>query len=334
MMLMNYASRRPLATLTGGLLAAALALTGCAGADPAEDDGRLQVLASFYPLQYITEEIGGDLVTVTSLTPEGAEPHDLELSPAKAREVGDADLVVYLSDFQPAVDAAIAAREPAHLVDAADSANLQAHELQGTHDHEGDDEHSEDEHADEHAEEHTADDGHDHGELDPHFWLDPTRLAAVSQDVVAELSAVDPENAETYAARGAELQASLLELDAELTTGLSQCTSKVLVTTHEAFGYLADRYGLEQVGISGIDPDAEPSPARIKEVSATIRDRGVTTIYFETLISPKVAQTLASDLGITATVLDPLESLSDPDGDYRSVMLANLEALRTGLGCA
>lgn len=321
MMLMNIAAPRRLAALTGGALAAALALTGCSSADTGStDDGRLQVLASFYPLQFITEEIGGDLVDVTSLTPQGAEPHDLELSPAKAREVGEADLVVYLSDFQPAVDAAIAAREPAHVVDAADSANLQAHELQGT-----------DEHADE---EHSADDGHDHGELDPHFWLDPERLAAVSEDVVAELSAIDPENAETYAARGAELQASLTDLDAQFTTGLSQCTSNVLVTTHEAFGYLADRYGLEQVGISGIDPEAEPSPARIKEVSATIRDRGVTTIFFETLISPKVAQTLASDLGITATVLDPLESLSDTSGDYRSVMLANLEALRTGLGCA
>ena len=318
MMLMNIASPRTLATLTTGVLCAALALSGCASGE-SEDDGHLQVLASFYPLQYITEAIGGDLVDVTSLTPQGAEPHDLELSPAKAREIGDADLVVYLSDFQPAVDTAIAERKPTHVVDAADAANLQAHELQGTHDH---------------AEEHAADDGHDHGELDPHFWLDPTRLAAVSEDVVAELSAVDPENAETYAARGAELTAELTDLDAQLTEGLSQCTSNLLVTTHEAFGYLADRYGLEQVGISGIDPDAEPSPARIKEVSAIVRDRGVTTIFFETLISPKVAQTLANDLGITATVLDPLESLSDPSGDYRSVMLSNLEALRTGLGCA
>lgn len=321
MMLMNIVSPRTLAALTGGALCATLALTGCASGDT-EDDGRLHVLASFYPLQYITEAIGGDLVDVTSLTPQGAEPHDLELSPAKAREIGDADLVVYLSDFQPAVDTAIAERKPTHVVDAADSANLQAHELQGTHEE------------DEHADEHSADDGHDHGELDPHFWLDPTHLAAVSEDVVAELSTIDPENAETYAARGAELTASLTDLDAQLTEGLSQCTSNLLVTTHEAFGYLADRYGLEQVGISGIDPDAEPSPARIKDVSAIVRDRGVTTIFFETLISPKVAQTLANDLGITATVLDPLESLSDPSGDYRGVMLSNLEALRTGLGCA
>jgi len=321
MMLMNMSRSRVPAALAVSALGAALALTGCSSSDT-PDDGRLQVLASFYPLQFITQEIGGDLVDVSSLTPSGAEPHDLELSPAAARGVGEADLVVYLSDFQPAVDDAIAQREPAHVVDAADSADLEAHELQG-------------EEGDEHeGEEHSADDGHDHGTLDPHFWLDPERLAAVSADVVAELSAIDPDNADTYAQRGEELAASLTELDTTFTEGLAQCDSQLLVTSHEAFGYLAERYGLEQVGISGIDPEAEPSPARLKEVSSIIKDRGVTTIYFETLVSPKVTETLASDLGITSAVLDPIESLSDPDGDYRSVMLTNLEALQAGLGCA
>lgn len=318
---MNISRSRVPAALAMSALGAALALTGCSSDSPGTaDDGRLQVLASFYPLQFITQEIGGDLVDVTSLTPTGAEPHDLELSPAAARSVGDADLVVYLSDFQPAVDDAIAQREPAHVVDAADSANLEAHELQGEED--------------DHGEEHSADDGHDHGALDPHFWLDPQRLSAVSEDVVAELSAIDPDNADTYAQRGQELTASLTDLDTAFTDGLAQCDSQLLVTSHEAFGYLAERYGLEQVGISGIDPEAEPSPARIKEVSAIIKDRGVTTIYFETLVSPKVTETLASDLGITSAVLDPIESLSDPDGDYRSVMMSNLEALQAGLGCA
>lgn len=316
---MNIPRSRVPAALAVSALGAALALTGCSSADT-PDDGRLQVLASFYPLQFITQEIGGDLVDVTSLTPSGAEPHDLELSPAAARSVGDADLVVYLSDFQPAVDDAIAQREPAHVVDAATSAHLEAHELQGEEEHDG--------------EEHSTDDGHDHGALDPHFWLDPERLADVSEDVVAELSAIDPDNADTYAQRGDDLVASLTELDTTFADGLAQCDSQLLVTSHEAFGYLAERYGLEQVGISGIDPEGEPSPARIKEVSAIIKDRGVTTIYFETLVSPKVTETLAADLGITSAVLDPLESLTDPDGDYRSVMLSNLEALQSGLGCA
>ncbi|MEP7763632.1 metal ABC transporter substrate-binding protein [Sanguibacter sp. 25GB23B1] len=306
--------------LAASTLLLGTALAGCGAAT--SDDDRVQVLASFYPLQYVTEQIGGDLVNVTSLTPAGAEPHDLELSPAHARSVGDADLVVYLSDFQPAVDDAIAAREPEHVVDAAAAADLESH---------GDDEHADDEHADETDEEHAE---HDHGSLDPHFWLDPTRLAAVAADVEAELAAVDPENADTYAERADELVASLTDLDTQLTDGLAQCTDRVVVTSHEAFGYLADRYGFELVGIAGIDPETEPSPARLREVSDVIEENGVSTIYLESLVSSKVTDTLAADLGVATAVLDPLEGLTDPETDYRSVMLTNLDVLRAGQGCA
>lgn len=296
------------------------ALAGCGST--ASDDDRVQVLASFYPLQYVAEQIGGDLVNVTSLTPAGAEPHDLELSPAHARSVGEADLVVYLSDFQPAVDDAIAAREPEHVVDAAAAADLEAH---------GDDEHADDEHAEETEEEHAE---HDHGALDPHFWLDPERLAAVAADVETQLATVDPENADTYAERADELVASLTDLDTRLSDGLAQCTDRVVVTSHEAFGYLADKYDFELVGIAGIDPDTEPSPARLREVSDVIEENGVSTIYLESLVSSKVTDTLAADLGVKTAVLDPLEGLTDPETDYRSVMLTNLDVLRAGQGCA
>ncbi|PFG32816.1 metal ABC transporter substrate-binding protein [Sanguibacter antarcticus] len=278
------------------------ALTGCA--DATSTDDTTQVLASFYPLQYVAEQIGGDLVTVSSLTPTGAEPHDLELSPAHARSVGDAGLVVYLSGFQPAVDDAIEARQPEHVVDAAASADLEQH---------GED----------------TDAG-----LDPHFWLDPLRLAAVAVDVEAELAAVDPANADAYAERADALVASLTDLDAQLTTGLAECTDRVIVTSHEAFGYFAERYGFDLVGIAGIDPDTEPSPARLREVSTIIEDNGVSTIYLERLLSSKVTDTLAADVGVATAVLDPLESLSDAGSDYRSVMLTNLATLRTGQGCA
>ena len=317
---MNMSRSRVPAALAVSALGAALALTGCSSSDT-PDDGRLQVLASFYPLQFITQEIGGDLVDVSSLTPSGAEPHDLELSPAAARGVGEADLVVYLSDFQPAVDDAIAQREPAHVVDAADSADLEAHELQG-------------EEGDEHeGEEHSADDGHDHGALDPHFWLDPERLAAVSADVVAELSAIDPDNADTYAQRGDELAASLTELDTTFTEGLAQCDSQLLVTSHEAFGYLADRYGLVQEGITGINPDTEPSPKRLREVRTIVERDDVSTLFFERAVGPKVTQTLADDLGVGTALLDPIESRADESADYLDIMRANLDSLTTGLTC-
>ncbi|TGJ98063.1 zinc ABC transporter substrate-binding protein [Actinotalea fermentans ATCC 43279 = JCM 9966 = DSM 3133] len=293
--------------------------------------GDTQVLASFYPLQFVAERVGGDRVSVSNLTPPAAEPHDLELSPAQARSIGTADLVVYQSGFQAAVDEAVEARDPAHLVDATQAAGLEEHPGESTTAGSGD---AEDEHAthDDHA-----DDGHDHsseGGLDPHFWLDPARLVPVAEQVAAELTAVDPDGADEYAANLDALTADLTALDAEYEAGLASCASPYLVTSHEAFGYLAERYGLEQVGITGIDPEAEPSPARLREVADIIRDHGVTTIFFETLTSPKVTQTLAQDVGVQAAVLDPLEGLSTDGTDYLGVMQTNLEALRTGLTCA
>jgi zinc transport system substrate-binding protein len=307
---------RPGALLAGGV-AALLAVGGCSAPGGGADGGdRLAVLASFYPLQFVAERVGGDDVAVTSLTPAGAEPHDLELSPAQVRAVGAADVVVTLSGFQPAVDEAIAARSPEHLVDAAPAA-----------DREGDAGHAEDEEGpaeDEHA---------DEAGSDPHFWLDPTRLAGVGTAVAAALADARPERAEDFAARAAELSGDLAALDEDVAAGLATCEDRVIVTTHEAFGYLADRYDLEQVGISGLDPEGEPTPARLREVAATVEDRGVTTIFTESLVNPKVAEVLAADLGVSTALLDPLEGLSDPDADYLSVMRDNLAALRAALRC-
>ncbi len=222
------------AALTSLVLAATAALAGCSSQLPgssAEESDGVTVLASFYPLQYVAQQIGGDLVTVDNLTPPAAEPHDLELSPAQVREIGTADLVVYLSGFQNAVDEGIESRAPEHVVDAADAAGLVEHV-----------EETEEEHA-EHAEE-----GDDHGATDPHFWLDPSRLAAVGQAVADELTAVDPEHADEYAAGALRLGQRLDELDQEFADGLAACQGATLVTSHAAFGYLADRYALEQVG--------------------------------------------------------------------------------------
>ncbi|MBU5422805.1 zinc ABC transporter substrate-binding protein [Cellulomonas hominis] len=313
--------RRALALPAPAVLVAALALSACSpdgsgGSGGSGDGGGVSVLASFYPLQYVAEQVGGDLVDVGTLTPPGAEPHDLELSPAQVDEVGRADLVVYLSDFQPSVDDAVDANPPAHVVDAADATTL--HEA--AHDDDG--------------EEHAEEDGHGHGSLDPHFWLDPTLLPPVAEEVAAQLSAIDPDHADDYAAGAAAFAQQMADLDEEYTTGLATCGSRTIVTTHEAFSYLAERYDLEQVGISGIDPEGEPSPARLAEVGRIVQDEGVGTLFFETLASPKVAETLADELGVDTAVLDPLEGLTDDTQDYVSVARANLETLRTALGCA
>jgi zinc transport system substrate-binding protein len=318
-------------------LTAALALSSCASGsgDPSAagggSSGTLSVQASFYPLQYVTERVGGDLVQVESLTPAGAEPHDLELSPAAVDGLRTADAVVYLSGFQPAVDDAVAQAAPEHALDAV-HAGVEGEEAHSAEEHGA----AEESHGGEaHSEEAPAgDDGHGHGGEDPHFWLDPDRLAAVATEVAHELAEVDPDNAATYEANAEELATELAALDEEFAAGLATCERDTIVVSHDAYGYLADKYDLEQVAIAGLDPDTEPSPARLAEIGKVVEAEGVTTVFSESLVNPKVAETLAAEHGIETAVLDPVENQSDESADYQQVMRNNLEALRTALDCA
>lgn len=324
-------TRRTLRT-TAATAVLATTLAACSGTGSSDGDAGFpdaaggEVLASFYPLQYVVERVGGDRVRVDSLTPPGAEPHDLELAPADVARLGEASVVVYLSGFQPAVDDAVAQTSPEHLVDAAAHA-----ELAGTDDH-ADEEFEGDDQADEESAE--GDDQAVEAGADPHLWLDPTLLAEVAGDVADQLAAADPDNAQEYRANAETLAGELTALDEEFTAGLAQCEIRTVVVAHEAYGYLAEAYDFEQVGISGIDPDTEPSPARLAEIGDVVRAEGVTTIFTESLVNPKVAETLAGDLGVETAVLDPLEGLADDSKDYQVVMRENLAALREALACA
>jgi zinc transport system substrate-binding protein len=294
-----------------GVGLAALAAAGLAACSPADADDRHDVVAAFYPLQFVAERIGGEHVAVSSLTPPGGESHDLELSPRLVAGLADADLVVYLSGFQAATDEAVTSTAPEHVVDAAEAAALEV------------------------APDGAGPASTGSGDLDPHFWLDPTRLAAVGHQVADALAEVDPEHAAEFAAAADELTADLDALDTELADGLDACRGATLVASHEAFGYLAQRYDLHQVGISGIDPEVEPSPARLRDVAATVEAEGVRTLFFEVLASPKVTQTLADELGVGTAVLDPLEGLAEEDDrDYLDIMRDNLDALTAGLVCS
>ena len=193
-----------------------------------------------------------------------------------------------------------------------------------------------------------TEDGHDHGSedghadeeahsdeemvSDPHVWLDPERLVVVAKAVAAKLSEVDPDNSEVYATNLAAFVAELETLDQKFITGLASCERDLIVTSHAAFGYLADAYGLSQEAISGLSPESEPTPKRLNEIGKEAKEDGTTTIFFETLASPKVAQTLADDLNIEAAVLDPIEGISEGQ-TYFSIMDSNLEALRKALNC-
>jgi hypothetical protein len=327
--------------------ATALALSACSttasSGGGASKEGTLTVMASFYPLQYLAEKVGGEHVTVTSLTPAGAEPHDLELSPKMVDSLSNADAVVYLAGFQSAVDEAIEQHAPktvidvspaAELVEADSSANHPAEEE--SHDHEAQSGETEAHDHDHEGHDHEGHDheGHDHDmSADPHFWLDPVRMASAATLVGEKLAEADPANAETYKANAKALNEELTALGDDLVMKTSNCQVTTFVTAHTAFGYLADRTGLTQVGISGLDPESSPSPARLAEIGQIAKDQGVTTIFTEALIDPKVAQTLADDLGLSTAVLDPIESQTDASKDYAAVMNDNIAALTKANNC-
>jgi zinc transport system substrate-binding protein len=309
---------------TATLLAAATAtaLTGCGSEDDGSGSGELTVLAGFYPLEWTAARVGGENVSVSSLTPPGAEAHDLELAPQDVAAVAEADLLVYLDGFQPALDEAAGSEGGEHAWDAGQAADLVAGEAH-EHAENGDGDHAEEEHAGEEA-------------VDPHFWLDPTRLAAVGVALADRLAELDPDNAAGYEENAAALRTDLEALDQEMETALATCSVSTLVTSHDAFGYLGDRYGLEVVGISGLSPSQEPDPAQLAEIATLVRDRGITTVYTETLVDPAVAETVAEEAGARTAVLDPIEGLTDESEgeDYLQVMRANLATLQEGQSCS
>ncbi|MFG2328529.1 metal ABC transporter solute-binding protein, Zn/Mn family [Streptomyces sp. NPDC048604] len=347
---MNVRRLIPSTALAGAVALGLVSLTACGGTSDAADkgsDGKLDVVASFYPMQFLAERIGGGHVSVQSLTKPGVEPHDLELKPRQIGELSDADVVLFLKGVQPAVDEAIAQAGVKHSVDAASLTKLEDHGTSVGHDHggehEGESAGHEGESAEEHAEHEGGKEGHadEHGDGhgseaggDPHIWLDPVKYAEVAQGVGAVLKKADPDNAADYQKNTDALVKQLGELDTAFAQGLKNTTTKTFITTHSAFGYLAERYHLDQEGIKGLDPESEPSPARIKELQDKARKEKATTVFFETLASDRTAKTLAKDTGLKTDVLDPLEGITDRSkgDDYFEVMQANLAALKTALG--
>ncbi|RMI86885.1 ABC transporter substrate-binding protein [Streptomyces sp. ZS0098] len=307
-------------------------LTACSSDSAAAGDtGTFDVVASFYPMAFLAERIGGEHVHVTSLTQPGQEPHDLEISARQTAQLEEADAALYLKGLQPSVDEAIGQSPIATKIDAAELTALEEHGTEAGHGEEHGDEHGhEDEHA--HEDEHGHD--HDHEGGDPHIWLDPVKYAEVAEGVGKAFQKADPDHAADYRKNTATLVKDLEALDEKFRTGLANRTTDVFVTSHAAFGYLAERYGLTEEAISGLDPDTEPSGARVKELQKIAKDDGVTTVFYETLVSDKTAKTLAGDTGLKTDVLDPVEGITDHSRgeDYFQVMEANITALRTALG--
>ncbi|QOV38463.1 zinc ABC transporter substrate-binding protein [Streptomyces ferrugineus] len=319
--------------ISGIALAAAAALgvgtlSACSSDSAAAGNtDKFDVVASFYPMAFLAEQIGGGHVKVTSLTQPGQEPHDLEISAQQRAQLEDSDAALYLKGLQPSVDEAIGQAGLKTKIDAATLTELEDHgAVEDGHGHEGEEAHSEGSEGSEGSEEEHA--------RDPHIWLDPVKYAEVAKGVGAAFEKADPDHAADYKKNTDALVEKLGDLDTEFADGLKNTKSKVFFTNHAAFTYLAERYGLTQEAISGLDPESEPSPARIKELQEEAKADGVTTVFYETLVSDKTAKTLADDAGLKTDVLDPLEGITDKSkgDDYFAVMRANLASLKTALG--
>jgi zinc transport system substrate-binding protein len=275
----------------------ATALSGC-GAGSKATSSSTNVVAAFYPLAWAAEGVGGRAVAVTNLTPSGAEPHDVELTPREVAKLQGADVVLYLSHgFQPAVEKAVG-----------DASGRRVDILAGLKLRTGV--------------------GDDAGKADPHVWLDPMLFARIVRrigDVLGRRGA------------GEALAQRVRTLDGAYRRGLLHCARREFVTSHAAFGYLAARYGLHQIPITGIDPEAEPSPRKLADLARLVRRERISTVFFERLVSPKLAQTVAREAGAETAVLDPIEGLTPADAKggatYLSVMRRNLAALRGALAC-
>lgn len=336
MTVMNVRRLIPTTAVAGAVVLGLTALSACSTSDAADggNGDKLKVTASFYPMQFLAERIGGEHVAVTSLTKPGVEPHDLELTPRQIGSISESDYVLYLKGIQPAVDDAILQSGVKNTVDAATLTTLEDHGSEvSDHDHG----HEEEAHEDEGHEEHAEGDGHNHGEeggADPHIWLDPVKYAEVAKGVGKSLEKADPDHAADYKKNTEALVGQLNKLNTAYETGLKNTATKTFITTHSAFGYLAERYGLTQQGIAGIDPEAEPSPARIQEIHTIAEKEKATTVFFETLASDRTAKTLAKDTGLKTGVLDPLEGITKKSqgADYIEVMESNLSALQKALG--
>ena len=321
--------------------AAALSLSACS-TSMQSDSGRtdsatatgakeLSVIAEVYPLAWIAQQVGGEQVNVQQLVPSGASPHDLELSAQQVEKIGNAQLVLYVKSLASAVDKAVETGKPGGSIDLAQLLPTRPGVPHEHHDHHGHHEEADHDHHEEAGHE-EAEHEHAAGGIDPHLWLDVSQMPKVVQATVQALSKADPAHKTEYQKRGQEVSTKLQNIAAEYETGLKNCQVHTLVTTHPAFGYITDRYHLTQEGISGIDEDTEPSPARLKEIAELTKNSGATTIFFADTSNPKIAQVLAGDLGLKTQVIYTMAST--PQGkDYLQMQKDNLQALRSGLGC-
>jgi zinc transport system substrate-binding protein len=304
-----------LALAAAGMLAACgdnSSTSGTGATSTATSSDQVKVAAAFYPIEELVRQVGGTSVDVVDLTPPGGEPHDLELTPGQVEQLQSADVVFYLGrGFQPSVEKVIRSL-PASVVkvDLLDSVELLPL---------------------------TPDSGDTTGNVDPHVWVDPANMTAMTEVVRSTLASTDQASADYVSANAARYSATLADLDRAYATELQNCAGRTFVTTHRAFAYLAHRYDLTQIPIAGISPDAEPDPKSLEAVATAAKKYGVSVVFFEAQVPKRLAETIAREIGATTDSLDPVETITKDSlaagATYSSIMQANLASLVKALDC-
>ncbi|QAY65784.1 metal ABC transporter substrate-binding protein [Paenibacillus protaetiae] len=311
-------------SLSAALLLCIALLSGCGKTSGHANDGKLNVAVTFYPMYEFTKQVAGEHANVTALIPPSVEPHDWEPSAKDMTIIQNADVFVYNGLIEGWADSALSAapNDKRIAVQASKGISL----IEGTAE-------EEEEHEEDHEEDHGS-----HGEeqaLDPHVWLSPVLAQQEVSAIEQALEQADPAHKADYKTNAAAYIAKLKQLDQDYRAGLQNVKKKSFVTQHAAFGYLAKEYGLTQIPIAGLSPDQEPSPENMAEIVKFAKQNDVKTIFFETLVDPKVARTVADEIGAKTDVLNPLEGLTDEDKtnhlDYISIMTNNLKALQKAL---
>jgi zinc transport system substrate-binding protein len=286
-------------------------LSGCSNSDETAQD-KLQIVSNFYPIKYIVDAVGGDLVTNTSLTPDGAEPHDLTLDPKTVASINSADAIFFIgASFQPDVDKAVEnlpsevtaidlSRSPGVVILSA-PADLGKESLTGG--------------------------------KDPHIWLDPKNMSAMAADIAKTLKSLDPNSADIFEQNLVALVNKLESLDKDFSAGLASCEQKTLVTSHAAFQYLAKTYGLNQLAITGISPEDQPDAKLLSKIATEAKRVGVKTVFFEDVLPKELSETVARAIGAKTSLLSALEFTPEGSNDYISMMRDNLKNLQIGLSC-
>lgn len=325
--------KKSLLTITALAATAALGigsfnLAYAAGTEDTSSEKKLNVMASFYPMYDFATKVGGDKVEVTNMVPAGTEPHDWEPAATDVKNLEEADVFIYngagMEHWTEDVLGALDNKE-LKVVEASRGLTL----LEGKEEEE---EETEDSSSDSDASDESTD-----SEItyDPHVWLDPLNAKAEMENIKNAFVEADPDNKDYYEQNYETYAEKFDQLDKEYKDGLADTKSKDLITSHEAFGYLCQAYGLNQVGIEGLSPDSEPDASRMNEIIKFAKENNVKTIFFEELVSPKVSETIADEIGAKTAVLNPLEGLTDDEisagEDYFSVMESNLKTIEDAL---